>query len=49
MTIFIVTHDYEFVCRTCTRMLHIDDGKIQDDLNLTEDNLTKIKEIFNVR
>ncbi len=47
--IFIVTHDYEFVCRTCTRMLHIDDGKIQDDLNLTEDNLPKIKEIFNVR
>lgn len=24
--IFIVAHDYEFVCRTCTRVLHLDDG-----------------------
>ena len=26
--IFIVTHDYEFVCRTCTRVLHLDGGGI---------------------
>ena len=29
--IFIVTHDYEFVCRTCKRVLHLDDGRIQDN------------------
>ena len=46
--IFIVTHDYEFVCRTCTRVLHLDDRTVQDDLLLTEENLPKIKAIFNV-
>lgn len=25
--IFIVTHDFEFVCRTCSRVLHFDEGK----------------------
>jgi len=47
--IFIVTHDYEFVCRACTRVLHIDGGGILGDINVTEDNIFKIKDIFNVR
>ena len=47
--IFIVTHDYEFVCRTCTRMLHLDDGRIQDDLSVTEELLPTMKKIFDVR
>ena len=41
--VFLVTHDYEFVCRTCTRLLHLDGGKIQDDLPVSEENLPKIK------
>ena len=47
--IFIVTHDYEFVCRTCTRALHLDGGGIRGDLPITEGTLPEIKEIFNVR
>ena len=47
--IFIVTHDYEFVCRTCTRVLHLDDGRIQDDLSVTEELLPMMKKIFDVR
>lgn len=47
--IFIVTHDYEFVCRTCTRVLHINGGKICDDMLITKEALLRIKEIFNVR
>lgn len=47
--IFIVTHDYEFVCRTCTRVLHLNSGGIQDDLALTEAALPRIKDIFHVR
>ena len=47
--IFIVTHDYEFVCRTCTRVLHLDDGRIQDDLSVTEELLPIMKKIFDVR
>ena len=46
--IFIVTHDYEFVCRTCTRVLHLDTGEIQDNLTVAQENLSKIKDIFNV-
>ena len=47
--IFIVTHDYEFVCRTCTRVLHLDDGRIQDDFPVTEELLLTMKKIFDVR
>ena len=47
--LFIVTHDYEFVCRTCTRVLHLENSAIQDDLTVSEETLPKIKEIFHVR
>ncbi len=47
--VFIVTHDYEFVCRTCTRVLHLDGGGIQDDLSVTEEAIPRIREIFDVR
>ena len=47
--IFIVTHDYEFVCRTCTRVLHLNGGGIQDDLAVSEETTPKIKTIFDVR
>ena len=47
--IFIVTHDYEFVCRTCTRVLHLDGGGIRDDLPVTEELLPMMKKIFDVR
>lgn len=47
--IFIVTHDYEFVCRTCGRILHLDGGGVLDDLTVTEDVVPEIKEIFEVR
>ena len=47
--IFIVTHDYEFVCRTCRRVLHLDGGVIRDDLTVSEENIPRIKELFNVR
>ncbi len=47
--IFIVTHDYEFVCRTCTRALHLAGGAIRADVSLTDKSLPTIKDIFNVR
>ena len=47
--IFIVTHDYEFVCRTCRRVLCLDDGGVRDDLTVTADRLSQIQEIFQVR
>ena len=47
--IFIVTHDYEFVCRTCSRALYLDGGAIRGDWTVSEENLPRIKEAFNVR
>ncbi len=47
--IFIVTHDYEFVCRSCTRVLHLDGGGIRDDFPVTEELLPTMKKIFDVR
>ncbi len=47
--IFVVTHDYEFVCRTCTRVLHLDGGGIQDDFPVEEEFLPAMKKIFDVR
>lgn len=44
--IFIVTHDYEFVCRTCSRVLHFDEGEMPDDLAMETSNLPKIRELF---
>lgn len=47
--IFVVTHDYEFVCRTCTRVLHLEDGGIRDDFSVAKELLPTMKTIFDVR
>ena len=47
--IFVVTHDYEFVCRTCTRVLHLSGGEIRDDVPVTEAALPLLRDIFRVR
>ena len=46
--IFIVTHDFEFVCRTCSRVLHFDEGEMPDDVSVTMEALTKLRELFSV-
>lgn len=46
--VFVVTHDYEFVCRTCSRVLHFEEGKMTDDLFVTPGNLSKLKELLDV-
>ena len=46
--IFIVTHDYEFVCRTCSRVLHFDEGEMMEELTMEPGNLVRWKELFHV-
>ena len=46
--IFIVTHDFEFVCRICSRVLHFDEGEMPDDVAVTMDALPKLRELFAV-
>ena len=45
-TIFIVTHDLEFICRACSRVIHIDDGTLAHDFNITEENVDKLRSLF---
>ncbi|MFR1481026.1 MAG: ATP-binding cassette domain-containing protein, partial [Hydrogeniiclostridium mannosilyticum] len=33
--IFVVTHDYEFLAAACTRVIHLDNGKQQEDYLLS--------------
>lgn len=46
--IFIVTHDFEFVCRTCSRVLHFDEGEMPDDVSVVMEALPKLRELFSV-
>jgi len=46
--IFIVTHDFEFVCRTCSRVLHFDEGEMPDDVSVIMEALPKLRELFSV-
>ena len=47
--VFIVTHDYEFVCRSCTRVLQLEGGRIRSDLPVTQENTSEIRDVFEVR
>ena len=47
--IFIVTHDFEFVCRTCSRVLHFDEGEMPDDVPVAMEALPKLRELFSVK
>lgn len=46
--IFVVTHDFEFVCRTCSRVLHFCEGEMSDDIPVTMEALPKLRELFSV-
>lgn len=44
--LFVVTHDYELICRVCTRVLHFDEGEMPDDLALTPENEPRLRTLF---
>ena len=44
--IFVVTHDYEFLATACTRVIHLDNGKQQEDYPLSYDNLHRLRDFF---
>lgn len=47
--IFVVTHDYEFVCHTCSRVLYFGAGKMSDDLSVNKENETRLREVFQIK
>ncbi len=46
--IVIVTHDYEFVCKTCTRVLHFADQSLHVDLPITPETENAVRQVFEV-
>ena len=46
--IFVVTHDYEFICQTCTRILHFDHQTITNDFQLSKKNEKSIWKLMEV-
>ena len=44
--VLIITHDYEFLLYTCTRVLHMADGKIYRDYVLNNKNIHLLREFF---
>ena len=47
--IFIVSHDYEFICRVCTRVIHFDGGALSQDFPVEKANEGLLKEIFHLQ
>lgn len=44
--IFVVTHDYEFISSSCSRIIHFHKGKIKDDFPVDQKNIEKLKKYF---
>ena len=44
--IFVVTHDHEFLAAACSRVIHLDNGKQQEDYPLSPDNLHRLQGFF---
>lgn len=44
--VFVVTHDYELICRVCSRVLHFDEGEMPDDVAVTPENENKLRILF---
>lgn len=47
--VFIVTHDYEFVCRTCSRVFHIDKDEACIDLAVSKEAEAPLRNLFGLR
>lgn len=45
-TIFIITHDYEFLIKCATRMIYLEQGRIKNDILINKKNSVLIKNIL---
>ena len=43
-TLFVVTHDYEFLMSTCTHVMNLEKGSIRDYYAVTKDSAHKVYE-----
>lgn len=45
-TIFVITHDFEFITEACERVLHIENGKLIEDYFLEKSSQYKLEKFF---
>lgn len=45
-TIFIITHDYEFILKTCSHILHIENKSFKDFYEINNQTLNRLKDFF---
>lgn len=46
--VFVVTHDYEFICQACTRMIHFNEETMNADVPVNRENELQIKELLKI-
>lgn len=47
-TIFVVTHDFEFACRTCSRLVRVDQGAICEDVPVASSSAEDLRRMFSL-
>ncbi len=45
-TILVVTHDYELILRSCTYILHLENGSVKEQYSLNHDGIEKLQQFF---
>jgi energy-coupling factor transport system ATP-binding protein len=45
-TVFVITHDYEFILQTCTRIVRMENGMILDDFPADARTLGRLRGMF---
>jgi energy-coupling factor transporter ATP-binding protein EcfA2 len=45
--LLIITHDLEFILKTCTYIVHIENGEIQEQYSLDQEGKEKLFRFFN--
>ena len=46
--VFVATHDYEFVCRACNRILHLDENRLINSYQISAENEVQLQTLFAV-
>lgn len=47
-TIYVITHDPEFICECCTDIVHLEDGNISECFHMNECGLRKVRDFFGI-
>lgn len=46
--IFVTTHDYEFICKTCTKLFLLGEGKKKDELSVCHETIERMPELLGI-